>query len=65
LDEAVGVFARHPRHRDSLIALASFERERLVEAERLAAAAAALDPADRRVPVLLQQIRTMLQLPRP
>lgn len=52
---------RHPRHRDSLIALASFERDRgrLVEAERHATAAAALDPADRGVAALVQQIRTL------
>ncbi len=63
VDEAVGVLERHPRHRDSLIALASFERDRgrLVEAERHATAAAALDPADRGVAALVQQIRTLQQ----
>jgi tetratricopeptide (TPR) repeat protein len=67
VDEAVGVLARHPRHRDSLIALASFERDRgrLVEAERHATAAAAMDPADRGVAALVEQIRTLRQRRQP
>ncbi|MCZ8149800.1 MAG: multiheme c-type cytochrome [Roseomonas sp.] len=67
VDEAVGVLERHPLHRDSLIALASFERDRgrLVEAERHATAAAALDPADRGVAALVQQISTLRQQRQP
>jgi predicted CXXCH cytochrome family protein len=59
VDDAVAVLARHPRHRDSLIAIATFERDRgrLDEAERHAAAALALDPGDRDAAALLSQIR--------
>ncbi|UPY38442.1 cytochrome c3 family protein [Sediminicoccus sp. KRV36] len=55
--------ALHPRHRDSLIALSTMERDRanLAEAERLAAAAAALNPADREAAALLAQLRGMRQ----
>jgi hypothetical protein len=54
---------RHPRHRDSLIALATIERDRtnLAEAERLAAAAVALNPADREAAALLAQLRALRQ----
>lgn len=50
---------RHPRHRDSLIALATMERDRLnlAEAERLAAMAAGLNPSDREAAALLAQLR--------
>lgn len=56
---------RHPRHRDSLIALATLERDRgnIAEAERLAAAAAALNPADQEAAALLAQLRTLRQHP--
>lgn len=56
---------RHPRHRDSLIALATIERDRanFAEAEPLAAAAAALDPADREAAALLSQLRGLRQRP--
>ena len=56
--EAVAVLQRHPRHRDSLIALATFERDRgrLAEAEAHAAAAVALNPADREAQALLAQL---------
>jgi Flp pilus assembly protein TadD len=52
---------RHPRHRDSLFALATIERDRanIAEAERLAAAAAALNPADREAAALLAQLRAL------
>ncbi|WP_431305669.1 cytochrome c3 family protein [Sediminicoccus sp. BL-A-41-H5] len=54
-----GNLERHPRHRDSLVALATIERERgnVTEAERLAAIAAALNPADREAAALLTQLR--------
>jgi predicted CXXCH cytochrome family protein len=66
-EEAVAVLRtnieRHPRHRDSLMALATIERDRanLVEAERRAAAAAALNPADREAAALLAQLRDLRQ----
>jgi predicted CXXCH cytochrome family protein len=57
--------ARHPRHRDSLVALATIERDRanFVDAERLAAEAAALNPADREAAALLAQLRARRQRP--
>ena len=71
-DQAVAVLRanieRHPRHRDSLMALATMERDRanIAEAERLAAAAAALNPADREAAALLAQLRGLRQgLPSP
>jgi len=59
VEEAIALLAWHPRHRDSLIALATMERDhgRLAEAERYAAAALALDPADREAAALLGEIR--------
>lgn len=59
VDEALAVLARHPRHRESLIAAATFERDRgrLVEAERHARAALALDPQDREAAALLAEAR--------
>jgi Flp pilus assembly protein TadD len=56
---------RHPRHRDSLIALATMERDRanIAEAERLAAAAAALNPTDREAAALLTQLRALRHRP--
>ncbi len=66
-EEAVAVLRsnldRHSRHRDSLMALATMERDRtnLVEAERLATAAAALNPADREAAALLAQLRGLRQ----
>jgi len=67
VDEAVAVLARHPRHRDSLIALATFERDRgrLAEAESHAAAALALDPTDRDAAALVGQIRARWGTGRP
>jgi len=55
--------SRHPRHRDSLMALATIERDRrnLMEAERLAAEAAALQPSDREAAALLMQLRGLRQ----
>jgi tetratricopeptide (TPR) repeat protein len=46
VDDALGVLSRHPRHRESLIASAIFERDRgrFAEAHRHARAALALDP---------------------
>jgi predicted CXXCH cytochrome family protein len=67
--EAVAVLRanlqRHPRHRDSLIALATIERDRanVAEAEQLAAAAVALNPADREAAALLAQLRGLRQRP--
>ncbi|MBR0670548.1 cytochrome c3 family protein [Neoroseomonas soli] len=54
---------RHPRHRDSLMALATIERDRsnFSEAERLAAAAVALDASDREAAALLAQLRGLRQ----
>ena len=54
---------RHPRHRDSLMALATIERDRanFAEAERLAAAAAGLNPSDREAAALLSQVRGLRQ----
>ena len=66
-EEAVSVLrdnvARHPRHRDSLIALATIERDRanFAEAERYAQAALALNPNDRNVTALVQQLRGLRQ----
>jgi tetratricopeptide (TPR) repeat protein len=58
VEEALAVLARHPGHRDSLIAAATFERDRgrLAEAERHARAALALDPQDREAAALLAEI---------
>jgi hypothetical protein len=58
VEEALAVLARHPRHRDSLMAAATFERDRgrLVEAERYARAALALDPQDREAAALVAEI---------
>ncbi|HWS74690.1 MAG TPA: tetratricopeptide repeat protein, partial [Quisquiliibacterium sp.] len=55
--------ARHPRHRDSLIALTTIERDRanFVEAERLAAEVVALNSADREAAALLAQLRALRQ----
>jgi cytochrome c-type biogenesis protein CcmH/NrfG len=55
--------AHHPRHRDSLVALATIERDRanFSEAERLAAAAVALDASDREAAALLAQLRALRQ----
>jgi hypothetical protein len=52
-------------HRDSLIALATLERDRtnMVEAERLAAAAAMLNPTDQEAAALLPQLRALRQRP--
>ena len=66
-DEAAALLrlniARHPRHRDSLMALATMERDRrnLAEAERLASEAAALQPSDREAAALLMQLRGLRQ----
>jgi predicted CXXCH cytochrome family protein len=66
-DEAAALLrlniARHPRHRDSLMALATMERDRgdLAEAERLAAEVAALQPSDREAAALLMQLRGLRQ----
>jgi tetratricopeptide (TPR) repeat protein len=67
VDEAITVLVRYPRHRESLIALATFERDRgrLEEAERHAAAALRLDPGDRDVTALLGQIRGRRSTGRP
>jgi hypothetical protein len=58
VDAALAVLARHPRHRESLIAAATFERDRgrLVEAMRHARAALALDTHDREAAALLADI---------
>ncbi len=58
-----GNLARHPRHRESLIALATMERDaaNIAEAERLAAAAVELNPADREAAALLAQLRGLRQ----
>ncbi|MBR0672412.1 cytochrome c3 family protein [Neoroseomonas soli] len=58
VDEALAVLARHPRHRESVIAAATFERDRgrLAEAERHARAALAMDPHDREAAALLAEI---------
>ena len=50
---------RHPGHRDSLMVLAALLRDQgeLREAERLATAAAALNPADREAAALRDQLR--------
>ncbi len=66
-EEAVAVLRmnldRHPRHRDSLMGLATIERDRanFAEAERLAAAAAGLNPSDREAAALLSQVRGLRQ----
>jgi predicted CXXCH cytochrome family protein len=59
VEEAIAVLSRHPRHRDSLLAAALFERDRgrIAEARRHAEAALALDPADRDAAALLAQLR--------
>jgi predicted CXXCH cytochrome family protein len=61
IDDAVAALARHPGHLPSLIAMATFERDRgrLAAAERHAAAAAALDPANRDAASLLAELRRM------
>jgi Flp pilus assembly protein TadD len=58
VDEALAVLARHPRHRESLIAAATFERDRgrLAAAERHARSLQALDPQDRDAAALLADI---------
>ncbi|NMJ41473.1 tetratricopeptide repeat protein [Roseomonas sp. JC162] len=59
---------RHPQHRDSLMALATMERDRanFAEAERLAAAVMALNPTDREAAALQAQLRGLRQrLPSP
>lgn len=58
VEEALSVLARHPGHRDSLMAAATFERDRgrLAEAERHARAALALDPQDREAAGLVAEI---------
>jgi len=58
VEEALAALARHPGHRDSLIAAATFERDRgrLAEAERQARAALTLDPQDREAAALVGQI---------
>ncbi|WP_198378385.1 CDC27 family protein, partial [Neoroseomonas rubea] len=58
VDEALAVLARHPRHRESMIAAATFERDRgrLAEAERHARAVLALDPQDREAAALLGEV---------
>lgn len=58
VDEALAVLARHPRHRESLIAAASFERDRgrPAAAERHARAALSLDPQDREAAALLADV---------
>lgn len=60
VDEALAILARHPRHRDSLIAAATFERDRgrLAEAHNHVRAALALDPQDRDAATLLNEIAT-------
>lgn len=57
-EEALAALARHPGHRDSLIAAATFERDRgrLAEAGRHARRALALDPQDREAAALLAEI---------
>jgi tetratricopeptide (TPR) repeat protein len=67
VEEAVAVLARHPRHRDSLVALAAIERDRgrLDAAARHAAAAVALAPGDREAAALLDQIRRAARAARP
>jgi predicted CXXCH cytochrome family protein len=66
VDDAVAVLARHPTHRDSLVALAAFERDRgrLEAAARHAAAALALDPGDREAAAMLEQLRRAAATPR-
>jgi tetratricopeptide (TPR) repeat protein len=58
VEEALAVLARHPQHRDSLMAAATFERDRgrLAEAERHARAVLALDPQDREAAGVLAEI---------
>ncbi|WP_198369917.1 cytochrome c3 family protein [Roseomonas rosulenta] len=58
VDDALAVLSRHPRHRESLIAAATFERDRgrLVEAGRHARAALAMDPYDREAAAILTEI---------
>lgn len=58
VEEALAVLAGHPRHRDSLMAAATFERDRgrLIEAKRYARAALALDPQDREAATLIAEI---------
>ena len=67
MDVAIAALSRHPRHRDSLIALATFERDRgrLDEAERHLAAALALDPGDRDAAALAGRIRARRSAGRP
>lgn len=57
VDEALAVLARYPQHRESLIAAATFERDRgrPAEAARYARAALALDPRDREAAALLAE----------
>jgi predicted CXXCH cytochrome family protein len=58
VEEALAILARHPGHRDSLIAAATFERDRgqLAAAERHARGALALNPQDREAAALLAEI---------
>nr|WP_246523834.1 CDC27 family protein [Neoroseomonas eburnea] len=58
VDAAIAVLARQAGHRDSLIAAATFERDRgrLGEAERYARAVLALDPQDREAAAMLAEI---------
>lgn len=58
VEEALAALERHPGHRDSLIAAATFERDRgrLMEAERHARRALALDPQDREAAALLTEL---------
>ncbi|CAH0131764.1 cytochrome c3 family protein [Roseomonas sp. CECT 9278] len=58
VDDALAVLSRHPAHRASLIASATFERDRgrLMEAQRHARAALAMDPNDRDAAALLTEI---------
>jgi hypothetical protein len=62
-DEAAALLrlniSRHLRHRDSLMALATMERDS--GNLRLAAEAAALQPSDREAAALLMQLRGLRQ----
>ena len=53
------VLVRHPAHRDTLLALATMERDRgfLAEAERAVQAVLAIDPSDRQGQALMVQLR--------
>jgi tetratricopeptide (TPR) repeat protein len=62
VDDALAVLSRHPGHRASLIAAATFERDRgrFAEALRHARAALAIDPADRDAAALVAEIERRL-----